>query len=81
MSKKEFKKKKPDRNKIVYDRYNRTYDLRKFRTICTFGDDIRTNSVNMYTTNSEQIYLAQYIEEFKSKTKPQHIFNLRKIKE
>ena len=35
----------------------------------------------MYTTNSEQIYLAQYIEEFKSKTKPQHNFNLRKIKE
>ena len=32
----------------------------------------------MYKTNIEQICLAKYIEEFKSKTKPQHNFNLKK---
>ena len=80
MSQKELKKKKPDRNKMVYDGYNRTYDFKKFRTIRTFGDDIRTNSINIYTTNIEQIYLAKFIEEFKSKTKLQHNFNFKKNK-
>ena len=80
MSQKELKKKKPDRNKMVYDGYNRTYDFKKFRTIRAFGDDIRTNSINIYTTNIEQIYLAKFIEEFKSKTKLQHNFNFKKNK-
>ena len=63
---------------MVYDGYNRTYDFKKFRTIRAFGDDIRTNSINIYTTNIEQIYLAKYIEEFKSKTKLQPNFNFKK---
>ena len=63
---------------MVYDGYNRTYDFKKFRTIRAFGDDIRTNSINIYTTNIEQIYLAKFIEEFKSKTKLQHNFNFKK---
>ena len=65
---------------MVYDGYNRTYDFKKFRTIRAFGDDIRTNSINIYTTNIEQIYLAKFIEEFKSKTKLQHNFNFKKNK-
>ena len=76
-----IEKEKSDRNKMVYDEYNRTYDFKKFRTIRAFGDDIRTNSINIYTTKIEQIYLAKYIEEFKSKTKLQHNFNFKKIKE
>ena len=75
-----IEKEKSDRNKMVYDGYNRTYDFKKFRTIRAFGDDIRTNSINIYTTNIEQIYLAKYIEEFKSKTKLQHNFNFKKNK-
>ena len=35
----------------------------------------------MYIANDEQKHLAKYIKEFKTKTKPQHDSNLKKVKE
>ena len=35
----------------------------------------------MYTTNYEQNHLAKYIKEFKSKTRPKHGSDLKKVKE
>ena len=49
---------------MVYKRYNKRYDFRKFETIRFFSNDIRTNFINMYTTNDEQNHLAKYIKEY-----------------
>ena len=46
--------KKADRSIMVYKAYNKTYDYEKFKTICTFGNDIRTHFINTYTANDEQ---------------------------
>ena len=71
MNKKELKRRKKSGYKYNgLQRYNRTYDFRKFKTIRDFGNDIRTNFINMYTTNNEQSQLGKYIEEFKSMTRP-----------
>ena len=50
----EEEEKKANRSKMVYKRYNKRYDFRKFETIRFFSNDIRTNFINMYTTNDEQ---------------------------
>ena len=63
---------------MVYKGRSKTYDFRKFKTIQTFGNSIRTNFINMYTANDKQSYLAKYI---KSKTRPKHASNLKKVKE
>ena len=34
---------------MVYKRYNKTYVFRKFKTIHSYGNDIRTNFINVYT--------------------------------
>ena len=57
-----------------------TNNFRKFKILCISGNYIRTNFINMYAANKEQNHLARYIKEFKSKTKPQHNSNLRKVK-
>ena len=46
--------KKGDRRKMVYKRYNKTYDFGKFKTIPFFGDNIKTNFINMNMANDEQ---------------------------
>ena len=66
---------------MIYKGYNKTYDFRKFKTICTSGDDIRNKFVNMYMANDEQNHLTKCITEFKRKTNPQHNSNLEKAKE
>ena len=38
---------------MFYKGYNKTYDFRKFKTIRSFGNDIKTNFINMYTANYE----------------------------
>ena len=55
---------------MVYDGTNKTYDFRKFKTIRAFGNDIRNNVINMNTANAEQNELLEYINRFKSRTKP-----------
>ena len=62
--------KKVDRNKMVYEGTNKTYDFRKFKTIHAFGNEIRNNVIDMNMVNEEQNELLEYINRFKSRTKP-----------
>ena len=61
--------KKVDRNKMVYKGTNKTYDFRNFKTIHTFGNEIRNNVISLDTANMEQANLLSYISDF-MKTKP-----------
>ena len=58
---------KVDRSQMVYKGYNKIYDFRKFKTIRGFGDEIRSNIINMHMANDEQNKLVKYIKEFKTK--------------
>ena len=60
--------KKVDRNKMVYEGTNKTF--RKFKTIHAFGNEIRNNVIDMNMANEEQNELLEYINRFKSRTKP-----------
>ena len=62
--------KKVDRNKMVYEGTNKTYDFRKFKTIRAFGNEIRNNVIDMNMANKEKNELLEYINRFKSRTKP-----------
>ena len=61
--------KKVDRNKMVYKGTNKTYDFRNFKTIRTFGNEIRNNVISLDTANMDQANLLSYINDF-MKTKP-----------
>ena len=61
--------KKVDRNKMAYKGTNKTYDFRNFKTIRTFGNEIRNNVISLDTANMEQANLLSYISDF-TKTKP-----------
>ena len=61
--------KKVGRNKTVYKGTNKTYDFRNFKTICTFGNEIRNTVISLDTANIEQVNLISYISDF-MKTKP-----------
>ena len=62
--------KKVDRNKMFYRGTNKTYDFRNFKTIGTFGNEIRTNVISLDTSNIEQTNLLSYIIDFMKKTRP-----------
>ena len=64
--------KKVDRNRMVYKGTNKTYDFRNFKTIRTFGNEIRNNVISLDTANLEQTNLLSYINDFTKKTKPQN---------
>ena len=55
---------------MVYKVTNKTYDFRNFKTIRTFGNEIKNNVINENIANNEQNELLNYIEEFSSSTKP-----------
>ena len=65
---------------MVYEGSNKTYDFRKFKSICVFGNEIRNNIIDMRMANNEQKQLLQHIREFKSKTRPQNSES-KKVKE
>ena len=73
----EEKEKNVSRNKMVYKATNKTYDFRKFKTICAFGSEINNNVISMKTANAEQINLTMHIKDFANKTKPRN----RELKE
>ena len=54
---------------MVYKGTNKTYDFRNFKTIRTFGNEIRNNVISLDTANMEQANLLSYISDF-MKTKP-----------
>ena len=68
----EEQEKKVNRNKMFYKTTNKTYDFRKFKTIRTFGNEIKNNVINLDMTNNEQNELLKYIDEFNSRTRPQN---------
>ena len=55
---------------MVYEGTNKTYDFRKFKTIRAFGNEIRNNVIDMNMENEDQNELLEYINRFKSRTKP-----------
>ena len=65
---------------MVNKGYIKTYDFRKFKTIRVFVNEIRNNIINLYTANDERNNLANYIKEFKTKTKPQNNSYFKKVK-
>ena len=64
--------KKVDRNKMVYKGTNKTYDFRNFKTIRTFGNEIRNNVISLDTANIEQANLLSYVSDVSKKTKPRN---------
>ena len=64
--------KKVDRNKMVYQGTNKTYDFRNFKTTRTFGNEIRNNVISLDTANIEQLNLLSHIYDFTKKTKPRN---------
>ena len=65
--------KKVDRNKMFYKGTNKTYDFRNFKTIRTFGNEIRNNFISLDTANIEQANLLSYVYDFMKKTRPQNL--------
>ena len=54
---------------MVYKGTNKTYDFRNFKTIRTFGNEIRNNGISLDTTNIDQANLLGYVYDFeKNKT-------------
>ena len=60
-----------DRDKMVYESTNRTYDFRGFKTIRGYGNDIRNNVISLKAVNLEQSNLMAHINDFVKTTKPQ----------
>ena len=61
--------KKVDRNKMAYKETNKTYDFGNFKTIRTFGNEIRNNVISLDTANIEETNLLSYIYDFTKKNK------------
>ena len=62
---------------MVYKATNKTYDFRKFKTICAFGFEIRNNVVDIDMANNEHMNLTMHVKDFANKTKPRN----RELKE
>ena len=52
---------------MVYKGTNKTYDFRNFKTIRTFGNEIRNNVISLDTANIEQANLLSYVYDFSQK--------------
>ena len=59
------------RDKMVYKSTSRIYDFRGFKTIRTYGNDIRNNVTSLAAANLEQANLLAHFHDFVKKTKPQ----------
>ena len=60
-----------DRDKMVYESTGRIYDFRGFKTIRTYGNDIRNNVTSLKAANLEQANLMAHIHDFVKSAKPQ----------
>ena len=60
-----------DRDKMFYEGTSRNYDFRGFKTIRTYGNDIRNNVTSLKAANLEQANLMAHIHDFVKNTKPQ----------
>ena len=59
-----------DRAKMVYKSTGKTYHFRGFKTIRTYGNDIRNNVTSLSAANLEQANLLARVQGFVKKTKP-----------
>ena len=59
------------RDKMFYEGTSRNYDFRGFKTIRTYGNDIRNNVTTLKAANLEQANLMAHIHDFVKNTKPQ----------
>ena len=66
---------------MVYKGTNKTYDFRNFKTIRTFGNEIRNNVVSLDTANIEQANLLSYVYDFTKKTRPRSVAQKQLIAE
>ena len=57
---------------MVYKGNNKTYDFRNFKTIPTFGNEIRNNVISLDTANIEQANLLSHVYDFSKKTRPRN---------
>ena len=62
-----------DRDKMVNKSTNRNYDFRGFKTIRTYGNDIRNNVISFKAANIEQANLMAHLYDFTKNTKPQNL--------
>ena len=65
---------------MVYESPNKTYDFRKFKTIRAFGNEIRSNIIDLDEASHKQNGLLNYIKEFNKSTKLRNAES-KKIKE
>ena len=56
---------------MVYKSTSRIYDFRGFKTIRTYGNDIRNNVTSLRAANVEQANLLAHFHDFVKKAKPQ----------
>ena len=59
-----------DREKLVYNASEYTYDFRKFRTPRIFGRDIYDGKISLEEADEDQSDLVGETENFKNKTRP-----------
>ena len=61
-----------DRDEMVYKSTGRTYGFRNFKTIRTYGNDIRNNVISLAAANLDQAnLLARFYDFVKKKKTPQ----------
>ena len=56
---------------MVYKSTGKIYDFRGFKTIRTYGNEIRNNVTSLSAANLEQANLLAHIQDFIGNTKPQ----------
>ena len=69
-----------DREKLVYNASDYTYDFRNFRTIRTFGRDIYEGKISLEEADEDQSDLVDEIEKFNDKTRPKSLEKKNKKK-
>ena len=57
---------------MFYKSTNRNYDFRSFKTIRTYGNDIRNNVTSLKAANLDQANLMARLYDFTKNTKPQN---------
>ena len=55
---------------MVYKSTGKIYDFRGFKTISTYGSEIRNNVISLAAANIEQANLLAHIQDFMKNTKP-----------
>ena len=56
---------------MVYKSTGKIYDFRGFKTIRTYGNEIRNNVTSLSAANLEQANFIAHIQDFIGNTKPQ----------